>query len=45
LSIAELTAIFKGENKTYNDYKNKKYMIGLGTRVMKFLGLEKRLFR
>lgn len=45
LSVAQLTAIFEGENKTYHDYKNKKSMIGLGAKVMRFLGLERRLFR
>ena len=45
LSVAQLTDIFEGENKTYHDYKNKKSMIGLGAKVMRFLGLERRLFR
>ena len=45
LSIAQLTAIFEGENKTCHDYKNKKNMIGLGAKVMRFMGLERRLFR
>lgn len=45
LSVAELQAIFHGENKTYKDYRNKNFIIGLGARVMGILGLEKRLFR
>ncbi|MEJ2905648.1 N-acetyl sugar amidotransferase [Pedobacter panaciterrae] len=45
LTVAELQAIFDGQNKTYRDYKNKKGIITLGTRVMRTLGLEKRLFR
>jgi N-acetyl sugar amidotransferase len=45
LSVAQLQEIFEGENKTYRDYKNKKNIIGLGTKVMRTLGLEKRLFR
>lgn len=45
LSVADLTAIFEGENKTYQDYKNKKSLIGLGAKIMTFLGLERRLFR
>tara|TARA_R110002095_G_scaffold113855_3_gene99379 strand:- start:1899 stop:3002 length:1104 start_codon:yes stop_codon:yes gene_type:complete len=45
LSVAELQAIFEGENKTYNDYKNKRFLIGIGSRVMSALGLERRLFR
>ena len=45
LSVEDLQRIFKGENKTYKDYKNKRSIIGLGGKVMKILGLEKRLFR
>lgn len=45
LTVGELQAIFDGENKTYRDYKNKKKIIALGTKVMRVLGLEKRLFR
>ncbi len=45
LSVAELRDIFEGENKTYHEYRNKRYLIGLGSNVMRSLGLEKRLFR
>ena len=45
LSVEDLQRIFKGENKTYKDYKNKRSIIGFGGRMMKILGLEKRLFR
>lgn len=45
LTNQELQEIFDGENKTYRDYRNKKWVIDLGTRVMRILGLEKRLFR
>lgn len=45
LTIEELQTIFSGENKTYRDYKNKKKIISLGTKLMKMLGLEKRFFR
>ncbi len=45
LTVEQLQQIFEGENKTYRDYKNKKWIIGLGTKVMALLGLEKRLFR
>lgn len=45
LSVEELQEIFNGENKTYRDYKNKRFIIGIGANVMKLLGLEKRLFR
>ena len=45
LSVNELQTLFEGKNKTYHDYKNKRYLIGIGARAMKVLGLEKRLFR
>ncbi|PWB36009.1 LPS biosynthesis protein [Pseudomonas sp. SDI] len=45
LSVPELQAIFDGKNKTFHDYKNKRFMIGIGARVMSVLGLERRLFR
>lgn len=45
LTIQELQKIFEGENKTYASYKNKKNIIDLGAKTMRFLGLERRLFR
>lgn len=45
LTVTELQEIFDGENKTSADYKNKRALIGIGATSMKFLGLEKRLFR
>ena len=45
LAVVELQEIFEGENKTYRNYKNKRWAIGLGANVMRWLGLEKRLFR
>lgn len=41
----ELQKLFDGENKTFNDYKNKRSLIGLGSKLMRRFGLEKRLFR
>ena len=45
LTVEELQKIFEGENKTYKDYKNKRFLIGIGANVMQRLGLERRLFR
>lgn len=45
LSVAELQKIFEGTNKTCNDYKNKRKLIGLGAKTMMTFGLEKRLLR
>lgn len=41
----ELEKVFAGKNKTYRDYKNKRWLIGLGARAQRLLGMEKRLFR
>jgi N-acetyl sugar amidotransferase len=45
LTVEELQAIFDAPNKTYKEYKNKKFLIDMGAKVMRLLGLEKRLFR
>lgn len=45
LTRSELNSLFGGENKTYHDYKNKRALIGVGARVLTYLGLEKRLFK
>ena len=45
VSVKELQDIFHLENKTYRDYKNKRFLIGLGAKALTILGLEKRLFR
>lgn len=45
LSVDELRQVFEGENKTYRNYKNKRWLIGLGTNVVRMLGIEKRYFR
>lgn len=45
LTVDELQAIFEGKNKTYQDYKNKRWAIGVGAKVLRAIGLERRLFR
>lgn len=45
LTVDELQAIFELPKKTYNDYKNKKKVISLGTKVLSMFGSERRLFR
>lgn len=45
LTVEQLQEIFEGENKTYHSYRNKRFLIGVGSRVMSALGLERRLFR
>jgi N-acetyl sugar amidotransferase len=45
LTVEQLQEIFDGKNKTYRDYRNKRWAIGFGANAMRWLGLEKRLFR
>jgi hypothetical protein len=45
LTVEELKSIFHGENKSFHDYRNKHFFIGLGSRALRLAGLEKRLFR
>ena len=45
LTVNELQNIFEGKNKTYRDYHNKRWLIGLGANVLSSLGLERRFFR
>ncbi|WP_230380027.1 hypothetical protein [Kaistella gelatinilytica] len=45
MTTQELEEIFKGENKTFRDYKNKIEIINLGAKFMQKFGLERRLFR
>ncbi len=45
LSVDDLQEIFEGQNKTYRDYRNKRWMIGMGANLMRWLGLERRFFR
>ena len=45
LTVNELQGIFCGENKAYSDYRNKRWLIGLGAKAMRWSGLEKRFFR
>lgn len=45
LSVDELTEIFNAENKSSYDYKNKRTLIEIGSKIMSVLGLEKRLYR
>ena len=45
LTVNQLQEIFDGENKTFRNYRNKQKIIGFGTKILRVLGLEKRLFR
>jgi hypothetical protein len=45
LTNEELERIFNTPNLSYKSYRNKIGIIKLGAKLMKILGLEKRLFR
>jgi N-acetyl sugar amidotransferase len=45
LKVGDLQQIFEGENKTYRDYRNKKWIFELGTKVLRATGVERRLIR
>lgn len=45
LTVAELEALYEGENKTMHDYAGKRKLIEFGSKAMHYLGLERRLYR
>ena len=45
LTVDELQKLFRLPLKTYSDYHNKRWLIGLGASAMRWFGMEKRYFR
>jgi N-acetyl sugar amidotransferase len=45
LTLDQLQEIFDGENKTYMNYKNKRWLLSLGVNLLRSIGIERRLFR
>ena len=45
IEVKDLRVIMQAPNKKYSDYKNKMWLISLGTMVLKLLGEEKGNFR
>ena len=45
LSISEIKDLLKDEKKTYKNYKNKRWFIGMGAKILQVIGAEKRFFR
>lgn len=45
ISLLELQEMFDAPKKTYQDYKNKRWIINGGANLMRLLGMEKRFFR
>jgi N-acetyl sugar amidotransferase len=44
-TLQEFQSIFNGENKTFRDYKNNMFFIDLGVKIMRFLGLERKIIK
>jgi N-acetyl sugar amidotransferase len=45
LTKDQLQDLFDGENKSFRNYKNKLFLLNLGTTIMRLLGVEKRVIR
>ena len=45
ITVNDLETIFNSPNKTYKDYKNKRWLIRIGAQILKYVGPEKRFFR
>jgi len=45
MSVADLQALFDGENRTFNDYRNKQVLVQAPARIMHAMGLDRRLFQ
>lgn len=44
-TVQEFMSLMKGKNKSYRDYKNSMFLIDLGVRIMRFLGLERKIIK
>lgn len=45
LTVTEFYQLFNIPKKTYSEYKNKRWLIRFGSKILQWLGLEKRLLR
>jgi N-acetyl sugar amidotransferase len=45
LTKTQLQELFDGENRSFRDYKNNLLLINLGTKIMRLMGMEKRVIR
>ena len=44
-TLEEFQALFDGENKSFRDYKNNMFFIDMGIRLMRLLGLERKIIK
>lgn len=45
LTVSELRALMSGPNRSYRDYKSSMFLIDIGTRVLRTLGIQKMMVR
>lgn len=45
ISMEELDRLMKEENKTYRDYKSDSFLISLGAKILRMVGIEKRIIQ
>jgi hypothetical protein len=45
LTVEELREIFHGKNRSSSEFRSKRALIEIGSKVMSVLGLEKRLYK
>jgi N-acetyl sugar amidotransferase len=45
LTLSELDELFRQPKRTYRDYRNKRWLISAGTKILRTLGMERRYFR
>ena len=45
ISVNDLKQLMKGENKSFRDYKSNFVLINIFTKLLRFIGLEKRIIQ
>jgi N-acetyl sugar amidotransferase len=45
LTVAELQDLMNGKNKTYRDYKSRMFLINLGTKIARLVGVQRAIIR
>jgi N-acetyl sugar amidotransferase len=45
ISVEDLRKLMNGENKTYRDYKSRMFLLDLGTKMLRILGVQKAILR
>jgi len=45
ISVEQFKELMKGENRTYKDYKNEMSIMNIGTKVLRFFGVQRAIIR